>query len=121
MNVLGYLEKNLLFIKELLCNSSLLSIVGLCATLTFGVHVCTLLYSTILSRYITHNDFIDLYIYIFPLTAHVDPLLGQPTIYVSWTETILGISQTRSHRSDIFTSLVTSMKRPQLVGNHSRN
>jgi hypothetical protein len=38
MNVLEYLEDVLLFFKELLCKSSLLSILELCSTLTFVVH-----------------------------------------------------------------------------------
>ena len=38
MNVLGYLEEILLFIKDLLYNSSLLSLLGLCSMVTYHVH-----------------------------------------------------------------------------------
>jgi hypothetical protein len=38
MNVLGYFEEVLLFLRELLCNSYPLSILELCSMLTFDVH-----------------------------------------------------------------------------------
>jgi hypothetical protein len=41
MNVIGYLEKVFLFVKELLCNPYLLSILKLCSMLTLLYMVCT--------------------------------------------------------------------------------
>jgi hypothetical protein len=54
MNVLGYLEEVLLFLKELLCNLSLLSLLELCSMLTFGVH-CFYFGVLCYSKYVVHK------------------------------------------------------------------
>jgi hypothetical protein len=58
MNVVGYLEEVLIFFQELLCNSSLLSILELCSPLIFGVHgvySSFLLYFKVFVRNIIHQ------------------------------------------------------------------